>query len=149
MTKKHIFISQILLVLLSLTIYSVWRYPDLRTNIQETWRLSTTSVPETLTELYFENHLDLPKAISESGTTDFSFTIHNLENKSVEYAYLIYAKNENGEMVLSKDKVTIDHDQSKTVSVNIPVNDNIRTKIIIQLTGVSTQQIAFWMEARP
>ena len=143
-----IVVGQVIVVVLALTIYSIWSYPDLRTSIKDTWRLATTRIPENLTELYFEDHLNLPKTVPDSESVPYAFTIHNLENKRVEYTYVIYAKNEKGSIILTKDQITIDHDKYETIKVSVPPSENIRTRIVVQLTGESTHEIAFWMEAR-
>lgn len=148
MTKIKIILSLILVILITLTTYGLWQYPVLRENLGETWRLATTRIPENLTELYFENHLELPKTMPETESIPYSFTIHNLENKKVEYTYIVYAKNEKGETMLTKGKVALDHDKYQTIESSVAPGENLRTRIIIQLTGESTQEIAFWLEAR-
>lgn len=52
--------------------------------------LITTKVgPENFTELYFENHKELPKYAEQGKGYDFSFAIHNLENRNMDYGYRI------------------------------------------------------------
>ncbi len=148
MNKSKIIIGQVITVVIALTIYSIWTYPDLRASIKDTWRLATTRIPESLTELYFEDHLNLPKTIPETEPLPFSFTVHNLENKTVGYKYIVYAITENGSTILSKEEFTLDHDKYETVKTSVSPIENIRTRIVAQITGDSTHEIAFWMEAR-
>ena len=42
---------------------------------------------EPLTELYIENHTELPKNVYLNKTYNFSFTANNLEYQDVEYEY--------------------------------------------------------------
>lgn len=51
--------------------------------------LLTKSNPETFTELYFNNHKELPNFVQENKSYDYSFVISNHEGKDVEYNYTI------------------------------------------------------------
>ncbi len=44
---------------------------------------------EPLTEVYFENHTELPKHIFLNKDYGFSFTMHNLEEQDMNYEYII------------------------------------------------------------
>jgi len=54
-------------------------------SVKEAIVLATTVKPETFTELYFEDHLSLPNMVTLFKENNFKFTIHNLENKDMEY----------------------------------------------------------------
>jgi hypothetical protein len=101
--------------------------------------------PENLTELYFENHTSLPKTIQPDGVYGFSFTIHNLENKTVLYPYQVYIQTGDLKLSLDQGKVTLNNNQSMTVKENFSAPENIRSQIIVELEG-RNQQISFWME---
>ena len=76
-------------------------------SVKEALILATTVKPETFTELYFENHLSLPKEVTLFKEYNFKFTIHNLENKDMEYPYEVYI-NVNGEkQIIDKISVSI------------------------------------------
>ena len=47
----------------------------------------TRPAPESFTELYFLNHTTLPEYVNQDYKYDYSFVVHNLENKPVEYNY--------------------------------------------------------------
>ena len=49
----------------------------------------TTKKSESFTELYFENHQNLPKSIELGKNYEFYFTINNLENKPFNYNYQV------------------------------------------------------------
>ncbi len=49
----------------------------------------TRPEPEKFTELYFNNHQDLPKYIDLDEKHNYEFTIHNLEHQEKEYAFTI------------------------------------------------------------
>ena len=52
--------------------------------------VSSRKVKESFTELYFYEHTNLPKYVSSSA--NFTFAIHNMENKQYEYDILIMAE---------------------------------------------------------
>lgn len=148
MKYLKLIISQVALVTIILIGYSFWKYPYFRENIATFIKLSTTNIPEPLTELYFEKHLELPNTIVDNERVDFSFTIHNLEHSSVKYLYLIYVEDDKGKKVIEKGEVSINHEDYSTINIALPSLDNVRTKVVVQLSGITTQQISFWMEPR-
>jgi len=52
---------------------------------------------EPLTEVYFENHTELPKHLFLNQSYDFTFTVHNLEEQDMNYEYIIESYDENGD----------------------------------------------------
>ncbi len=108
-----------------------------------------TPKPETFTELYFEDHLDLPKRVVEGQPYDFSFTIHNLEGKNVNYPIEVTAINEATPSSFSifKGAVVVDDQQTKTVPVSyaIPAGLGERVKVQVLLKNLN-QSIHFWVE---
>lgn len=47
-------------------------------------------IPESFTELFFTDHLNLPTTISANVDQTFTFTIHNLENKDMSYSWEVF-----------------------------------------------------------
>jgi len=71
---------------------------------------------ERFTELYFNDHINLPKQISRSENISFSFVIHNLEGESREYPYLVYFKSQNGQITnIEENTVTLSNGNYKTI----------------------------------
>jgi hypothetical protein len=72
---------------------------------------------EPLTELYLENHTELPKNVFLNKTYGFSFTTHNLEYQDVEYNYSVEAFDVNDTLLYKIDegKFTLANNESKTV----------------------------------
>jgi hypothetical protein len=111
---------------------------------------SFTPVPETFTELYFEDHLNLPKIVVPEQKNDFSFTIHNLEYKLVNYEAEITAIPENTpdlNVPLFKQTVALNHDQYKTIPVrfSLPALERQRVKVVVDLKNLN-QTIHFWVD---
>jgi hypothetical protein len=118
--------------------------------------LATTREPETFTELYFENHTELPLLIASpneftwyknpnTNLYQFSFTIHNLENKDMVYKYEVYSF-EDEQIIIDQGNVLIKNNQSKTITENFTLpSDALRTKVTVNLIN-KNQQISFWVE---
>jgi len=115
-------------------------------SVREAVVLATTVKPETFTELYFEDHLSLPNEVTLFKKNSFKFTIHNLENKDMEYKYEIYVDmTKKRKRMMDKGSVLIKNNEYKTISeeftITIPIQ---RVKVAVNLISKS-QQIHFWM----
>jgi len=114
-------------------------------SVKEVLILATTRKPETFTELYFEDHLSLPDKVTLFKENNFKFTIHNLENKDMEYQYEVYIDLDRGKQMIDKSSVLIKNNEYKTISeeftIPIPIQ---RIKVAVNLIN-KNQQIHFWM----
>lgn len=118
-------------------------------SVKEVFVLATTIKPETFTELYFEDHLSLPNKIVLYEKNSFKFTIHNLENKDMEYSYEIYIDINGEKKVIDESSVLIKSNGYKTITVNYTITIPVqRAKVIVNLIG-KDQQIHFWIEEGP
>lgn len=105
--------------------------------------------PEPLTELYFEDHMHLPKVISINEPLQFSFTVHNLENQTVNYSSLVTIEPD-GEATKSENLSTADFvlesDEKKTVPVLLDLNNFVgnKVKVVVKLIN-KDQTIYFWL----
>ena len=114
-------------------------------SVKEALILATTVKPETFTELYLEDHLSLPDKVTLFKENNFKFTIHNLENKDVEYPYEVYIDIHGEKLMIDKSSVLIKNNEYKTISeeftITIPIQ---RVKVAVNLIS-KNQQIHFWM----
>ena len=115
--------------------------------VKEALALATTRKPETFTELYFEDHINLPKTINRHEEYSFAFTIHNLEYKDMEYPYVVYLETIDKKIILDQNKISLKNGEYKSVKEDFGPLKDIRMKIVIELVG-RNQQIAFWMEGQ-
>jgi hypothetical protein len=114
-------------------------------SVKEAFILATTIKPETFTELYFENHLSLPKEVTLFKENNFKFTIHNLENKDMEYPYEVYIDVSGEKQMIDKSIVSIKNSEYKTIAENFTIKTAMqRAKIVVNLID-KNQQIDFWM----
>ena len=102
---------------------------------------------ENLTELYFEDHLKLPKYINQSSGEQFRYTIHNLENKGMNYTIRIYKTTETDKVLLREENAYLLNNQSKSFDEILPPIFNQRTKISVELVN-KNQDISFWLDKR-
>ena len=103
--------------------------------------------PEPLTELYFEDHTKLPKAIVSEKEYQFGFVVHNLEYKDFIYDYSVIAEASKSATILAKGSFSLKHDEYKTVSEKFSISDeDLKTKIIVNLDN-KKQGIHFWVNS--
>jgi hypothetical protein len=95
-------VRKIILILLIISaIWGVYLLKDVIYVKLDQWKLIPR--PERFTELYFNDHNTLPKQISKGGKIKFSFVIHNLEGRAMEYPYIVYFKSPDGLTVPIKE----------------------------------------------
>ncbi|MGA3292213.1 MAG: hypothetical protein ABSC49_03670 [Candidatus Microgenomates bacterium] len=138
----------ILAVLFVIGIYCIYTFVP---GVKEAVELATTVKPETFTELYFENHLELPSTSVLGKTVNFAFTVHDLEYKNIVYPYEVYIecleKGCNGEkQIIDKGSFTLNQDEYKTIpekyTLTLPTE---RIQIVVDLIN-KKQQIDFWTD---
>ncbi len=101
--------------------------------------------PEKFSELYFERHMELPQTSNQNEQIPFRFTLHNLENKVMEYKYQITAETtSSGKLLLDEGFIRLAHNDMKTIDAN-PMISSVsgRTKIEVSLPD-QQQNIHFW-----
>lgn len=92
---------------------------------------------EPLTELYINNHTDLPKNVYLDKTYNFSFTTHNLEYQDVAYNYTVKAYDVNGTLIseLYSGTFTLPHNESKTIKAEYRFHEPFKSaKIEVKIT---------------
>jgi uncharacterized membrane protein len=99
---------------------------------------------ESFTELYFEDHQELPSTIELGETYTFQFSIHNLEQDSVDYPYNIYMEIDGIDQTLNEDSIILSNNQTATITETFTITNNFDTaKIIVESND---QEIYFWVE---
>ena len=102
--------------------------------------------PERFTELYLENHLQLPKSYVRGGNNSFTFTVHNVEHKPMKYEYVVDAISTESARIITKGSFKLEHDAYKSVTTRIASPEAAtRTKININLEN-KDQSIHFWVD---
>jgi len=88
---------------------------------------------QTYTELSFNNVSSLPTAIPSNKEIEFSFTIHNVEGKSVNYPYVIINQIDGINDVLKKGSVYLTDNGSISVSEFISLTNLNKQKVFVSL----------------
>ena len=131
-------------VLLTISFAGVYVY---RTNakVRKTVDLATTVKPETFSELYFENYLNLPKDTTLNTKRFFHFTVHNLEYKDMLYVYEVYLDKDGKKLLIQDGTIKLRQDEYKTTDVSYTLFYPIkRAKVVVNLRN-KNQQIDFWI----
>ena len=135
-----------LLILAVCFVVGMFLFFDSVPAIKEALIFGFTVKPETFTELYFEDHLSLPSKIIYLQENKFNFTIHNLENKDMEYLYEVYIDVNGEKQVIDKNFVVIKKNEYKTISEYFTITlPTARARIIVNLININ-QQVDFWLE---
>jgi len=153
--KQTLLLSIIVLLSLPVSFVIGWnlakiilQHGDPIPRVKEAIVLATTKKPKTFTELYFEDHLNLPGKIEIGKGQSFKFTIHNLEYRDTTYKYEINAVDDKEDVILSSGSATLSHDEYKTINESfVSATASGRTKIEVLLVD-QNQSIDFWMEAQ-
>ena len=100
---------------------------------------------ESFTEIYFEDHENLPKYASSNNEYSFKFTINNLENQDFKYRYKISVF-EDEEEIKEENNVLIKNGESKTLEKSIKAHIEDKAKIQVTLVN-KDQEIHFWIKS--
>src|SRR4030065_912061 len=149
MVKNKNIQSKVIRVVLLITVvclFAVGAFQLVKYNsVKKAIILATTRELQTFTELYFENHLSLPGRIILLKEKNFKFTIHNLENKDMEYPYEVYIDTNGEKQIISTDSVLIEDNGYKTISVVFTITIQIpRSRVVVNLID-KNEQINFWI----
>lgn len=105
----------------------------------------TTKTEESFTELYFEDHQNLPSQVNLNQNYQFSFSIHNLEQATTDYQYAVYIEQEDGTTnTIDSSSITLNNEQTATIQESFQREDSFTSaKVIVELnTG---EEIHFWI----
>lgn len=92
---------------------------------------------EPLTEVYFNNHTQLPAYLFLNKPYNYSFTIHDLEYQKVRYTYTVDAFDENDTLLynMNKGEVILNNNESAIINESfIMKNDFNRTQIVVNVS---------------
>lgn len=100
---------------------------------------------EPLTELYFEDYNKLPITGRTGFPYTFRFTIHNMENKPVEYSYNVTEQSGQVNEVINTGAVNVKDNELKTLENTFTLSSgSAKTKISVNLIN-KNQEIHFWV----
>ena len=109
----------------------------------------TTKTTESFTELYFEDHQNLPSEYLLD-EYEFEFTIHNLENQAMDYEYNIYIEFYDNDVLkvtetIEKENILLEHDSTATIKQEFEITKEYDyAKVIVE---TNDQEIHFWLRS--
>jgi hypothetical protein len=133
-----------LLIIVALLFVGIYQIYATIPQIKGSVTLATTVKPETFTELYFEEHNNLPNVIEPNRSYNFTFTIHNLESQRMNYLYIVYLQTVSKKTILNQGSVNLADGEYKSITEYFGPLTNFRIKITVELIN-KNQLIDFWM----
>ncbi|HEU5186892.1 MAG TPA: hypothetical protein VFT87_00125 [Candidatus Saccharimonadales bacterium] len=113
--------------------------------------------PESLSELYFTDHTNLPKILNANVTQPVNFTVHNVEHRPTTYYYKLVATvpDSSVEQQLAEGTFMLDHNATRTTNETITVPGlgpriGIRVDLFYKTLrpnhaeNITTQSINYW-----
>ena len=149
LSLKYKLSALVIVICAIILLYSAFLYFFSIPSVSKAWAILTTIKPDSFTELYFEDHLTLPKTVENNKIYTFKFTTHNLEYKDMTYPYEVYILDNGKKQTIEKKTFMLKQDQYKTLQEKFtftkPLKD--RAEIIVYLIN-NDQQIDFWIEGK-
>lgn len=107
-------------------------------------KLNVVPKREHYTELYFNNHLALPRHVAEDGSIFFSFSLHSLEGKDMKYPYSVYFVSTDGATTtIDNNMLQLDDGEYKRVEKKYSTPKLAKTGMVfVELLG-RNQKIDF------
>ena len=100
---------------------------------------------EALTELYFEDYNRLPIAGKSGAPYAFRFTIHNMENKTMDYSYNVTQQSGSTNEIIRTGSLSLQNNELKTLESTFTLaSGSARTRISVNLIN-KNQEIHFWV----
>jgi hypothetical protein len=146
LTKKQLFklavcllglgLTVVIIILLNLNSAAVYN---------ELVSLDLVPKPEKLTEIYFDNSVNLPASAAPSQAIRFTFVIHNLETTDYQYTYDVVVIANGGRHIVDSGNVLVKNNQSfiKEEEIHL-VNSPGRQDVVVELVNLR-QSIDFWV----
>lgn len=103
---------------------------------------------EPLTEVYFENHTSLPANIFLNRNYNFTFTVHNLEYKEMNYTYDMNIEYGNRSGTVNSDSFILENNKSISFTKSFSFTEPFaRAKIqtVVKKDNNETIDIHFWV----
>lgn len=117
--------------------------------VKKTLVLATTVQSEPVTELYFENHSQIPENIKRNIPYDVAFTIHNLENQDMHYTYEVFINTNTQKQMIASNAILVKKDTSRTIHERVTFTQFfIQSEVVVNLIN-KNQQINFWVNGNP
>ena len=101
--------------------------------------------PENLTELYFNNHTNLPSSATRNQVISFAFVIHNLEATDYQYTYAVSINAHGTRRIIDSGNILVKNNQYcvKNEKIHLMTSEQSQ-EVVVELTN-KQQSIDFWI----
>ena len=147
LTKKGLFkLSSLLLIAVIVGVGVLIFFNLNRASINnELVGLDLLPKPEKLTELYFNNSINLPDSVPTSQIIRFAFVIHNLETTDYTYVYEVSVNANGTRRIVDSGNVVVKNNQYFVKNEQLKLTSTPgRQEIVVALTNLH-QSIDFWL----
>jgi hypothetical protein len=120
------------------------------------WLISTSTISnfygdilphnQTYTELAFDNVNNLPSSVSATNQVNFSFMIHNVEGKTIDYPYIITVQNGNNSQVLKQGTVSLASNAQVSIAEDLSIHNLSQRQEVIVSLPTKQQAIDLWLK---
>lgn len=117
-------------------------------SIKQTIVYATTIQPERFTELYFENHRDLPKNPTPFVQQSFAFTIHNLEYHTMTYHYEVSIQSKNEKQMIETGQITLKQNDYKTIHESFELTEQMNDAQVVVALLNKNEKIYFLLSTK-
>src|SRR6266403_2752810 len=98
--------------------------------------LATTKQPERFTELYFNDHQNLPKQVTAQRPAKFSYHVTNHEARDTHYHVRVSILENGQSRLLKLDDITLANNESKDITIQFATSKpGIQLELSVELIG--------------
>src|SRR5438128_1693021 len=146
-TKQLFKLASLLTIGVTLVVGMVIFYNLNRVSIHyELVTLDLIPKPEKLTELYFNDNVNLPSSETSNQVISFAFVIHNLETADYLYVYEVSVNVNGTRHIVDSGNVLVKNNQYYAKNEKFKLmNSSGRQEVVVELTNIQ-QSIDFWIQ---
>lgn len=109
----------------------------------ESLTLNWKNIDENITELYFTDHLKLPKKVEANENYSFSFSTHNLENRDMNYIYTVFIDFDGTRFLVDDGTFSLNRGEIKNTQINFSIKEGFGNGNVVVFLNNKNQQINF------
>lgn len=135
----------VLLIFFSIALFYLFSQNS-NTKLLQSYGLLPTE--ESYTEMFIEDHQNLPNYLAPGREATASFTLHNYEHKNKNYKFIITKTLDNETDVIGSGSAALVHGQAKTIRFNYDVaTTEARTRIEVAIPDIK-QSVHFYVNTK-
>lgn len=142
MNRNTSFVLIAMLLILGALIFALFLDSSRRDSVLS--YLNLKPIPESFTELFFEDFRKLPNSVIANQETTFTFVVSNKEGVNKIYPYRVYFSYPNGEEIdFEKGVISLGDKETRKIEIRHKfLSSGLRGRVTVELEG-RNQQIHF------